>query len=74
MKELSKEDASAYRAVAARGNYLSIDRSDVRYVVKELARRMAKLRNIVYKQLMHFGRYLRGRMRVVNKYAYQRNF
>lgn len=74
VKELSKEDASSYRAVAARGNYLSIDRSDVRYAVKELARRMAKPRNIDYKQLIHFGRYLRGRMRVVNKFGYQKNF
>jgi len=74
VKELSKEDASAYRAVAARGDYLSIDRSDVRYAVKELARRMAKPRNIDFKQLIPFGRYLRLRMRVVNKFSYQKNF
>jgi len=74
MKELSREDASAYRAIAARGNDLSIDRSDIRYAVKELARRMSKPWNIDYKQLVHFGRYLRGKMRVVNKFSYQKNF
>jgi len=34
LKELSKEGASDYRAVAARGNYLSIDRSDIRYIIR----------------------------------------
>lgn len=69
--ELSKDDVSAYRPVAARGNYLSIDRSEVRYAVKQVARIMAKPRNIDYKQLVHFGRYLRDKMRVVNTYIYQ---
>lgn len=74
LQELSKDDASAYRAVAARGNYLSLDRSDVRYAVRELARGLAKLRNIDDKQLVHFGRYSRGKMRVVSKYVYQKIF
>lgn len=74
LQELSKDDASAYRAVAARGNYLSIDRSDLIYAVKELARRMVKPRNIDLKQLVQFGRYLTGKMRVFNKCTYQRNF
>jgi len=34
---------------------------------------MNKPRNIEYKQLIHFGRYLRGKMHVVNKYDYQKN-
>jgi len=74
IKELSREDASAYRALAARGNFLSIDRSDIRYTVKELARRMSKPRNINYRQLVHFGRCLSGKMRVVNKSNYQKSF
>ena len=55
-KELSPPDATIFRVVASRGNYLSIDRSDTRFAIKELARRMAKPRNIVFKQLIHFGR------------------
>lgn len=70
VEELNGQDASSYRAIAARGNYLSIDRSDIRYAVKELARRMSKPRNIDYNQLFHFGRYLRGKMRVANKFGY----
>lgn len=73
LKELDKQDASSCRAIAARRNYLSIDSSDIRYAVKELARRMSKPRNIDYTQLLHFGRYLKGRMCVVSKYEYQRN-
>jgi len=73
VKELSREDASSYRAIVARGNYLSIERSDIRYAVKELARRMSKPRNIDYWQLIHIGRYLNGKMRIVNKYEYQKN-
>ena len=61
IKELSPTDATIFRAVVARGNYLSIDRSDTRFAIKELARRMAKPRNIDYKQLIHFGRYLAGK-------------
>ena len=40
---------------------------------KGVARRMSKPRDIDYKQLIHFGRYSRGKMRVVNTYAYQKN-
>lgn len=34
---------------------------------------MAKPRNIDDRQLIHFGRYLRGKKRVFNKYGYQKN-
>ena len=34
-KELSPEDATAYRACVARGNYLAQDRTDIQYAVKE---------------------------------------
>ena len=57
-KELDPKDASQYRAIVARGNYLSIDRTDIRFAIKELARRMSKPRYIDYKQLVHFCRYL----------------
>jgi len=53
---------------------MSIDRSDTRFAIKELARRMAKPRNIDYKQLIHFGRYLRGKPRVINHFGYQKDW
>ena len=63
--------ATKYRALVARGNYLSQDRSDIRFAVKELARRMSKPRKTDMKGLIHLGKYLLGRPRVVNEYRYQ---
>ena len=40
--ELVGAEATRFRAVAARANYLSADRPDVQYAVKEICRRMAK--------------------------------
>ena len=74
IEELKPADATVFRAIVARGNYMSIDRSDVRFAVKELARRMAKPRNVDMKQLTHFGRYLLGKPRVVTQYKYQKNW
>ena len=37
-EEMSREDAKAYRGIAARLNYLSPDRMDIGYAVKEAAR------------------------------------
>ena len=38
---LAPWEASEYRGLAARANYLSQDRPEVQYAVKEIARRMA---------------------------------
>ena len=35
---------------------------------------MSNPREIDYQQLIHFGRYLRGKMRVVNQYKYQKDW
>ena len=40
-EDLQEKEATRFRAVAARANYLSADRPDVQYVVKEVCRRMA---------------------------------
>lgn len=74
VKVLNDQDASIYSASVALGNYLSIDMSDIRNGVKEVARRMAKPRNVDYRQIIHFGRYIGGKMRVVNKFCYQKNY
>ena len=67
-KELSATDAKIYRGAAARANYMSIDRSDIRLSVKELTRHMSKPRIKDYNQLMHLGRYLVGKPRVVTQF------
>eukprot|EP00973_Karenia_brevis_P022015 3026061-Karenia_brevis.AAC.1 len=37
-EELNKKDGREFRGLAARANYLSSDRADVQYAVKELCR------------------------------------
>ena len=41
---LNKEDSRIYRRAAARLNYLSLDRPDIGYAIKEVARCMANPR------------------------------
>jgi hypothetical protein len=41
-EEMSPAEAIRFRAIAARANYLGIDRTDVQYAVKEVCRSMAK--------------------------------
>ena len=40
---LSPQESREYRALAARTNYLAMDRSDIQYAVKEACRGMAAL-------------------------------
>ena len=40
-EELSGESATSFRALAARANFLAIDRPDMSFAVKELCRGMA---------------------------------
>ena len=56
----------------ARGNYLSQDRSDVKYTVKELSRHMGTPRVKDAKRLIRFAKYLLTRPRHVTRYDYQR--
>ncbi len=67
--ELEGEEVTKYRRTAARGNYLGADRTDIQYVVKEVCRGMAKLTVGHKRKLKRLARYLRGRRRVVWKYA-----
>ena len=66
------EEARSYRAVAARLNYLSTDRPDVQYAVKEAARSMAKPCHADWALLTRIGRYLIGRPRVTIQFPWQK--
>ena len=68
---LDPQDATVYRAIAARANYLSQDRADLGFAVKELCRRMSNPRKCDWDKLKRLGRYLVNRTRVVAKFAYQ---
>ena len=53
----NEEDASQYRAVVARLNYLAADRPDIAFAVKEFARSMSAPTQGSRDRLKRLGRY-----------------
>ena len=66
--ELSPAEATDFRALAARANYLAQDRVGCAYVAKELCREFAVPTVDSYERLVHLGRYLLGMPRLVYHY------
>ena len=58
---LDPKDATLYRMVAARANYLSPDRIDAQYAIKECCRGMAQPTALHLGKLKRLARYLIGR-------------
>ena len=71
--ELNKEGTSMYRALVARANYISQDRTDIMYATKELSRGMSRPTVGNLKSLKRLARYLKGKERSVLEYNYQCN-
>ena len=69
--ELEGLEATAYRALGARANFLSIERSDIQYAAKEICRRMSKPRVGDWHRLKRLGRYLLGKPRAIQCYNWQ---
>ena len=69
--ELSPADASAFRGMAARCNYLSADRTDIMFPVKELCREMSKPTQRSMTRLKRVGRYLKHRPRLIWTFKWQ---
>ena len=65
------ETATIYKSVAARLNYLSPDRPDIQFAVKEVCRRMSCPTWLDYGKLKRIGRYLVGKPRLVLKFEFQ---
>ena len=57
--------------MAARANYLSLDRPDLQYSVKEACRGMAQPTKGDQKKMRRIGRYLIGKPRMVATYNWQ---
>ena len=57
-EELGSEDATLYRSVVARFNYLAPDRQDIQFAVRECAKAMAKPTVHSMVKLKRIGRYL----------------
>ncbi len=68
---LAPSDASRYKGLAARLNYLAQDRPDVQYAVKEVARRMSKPTTGDWGLLKRLGRYLLGAPRALQTFRWQ---
>ena len=71
-EEVFQDDhASQYRAIIARRNYITPDRPDLAFTVKELARRMAKPTKGDWLKLKRLGRYLVDKPRMQQVYQWQ---
>ena len=57
---LDPVEATKYRALSARGNFLAMDRVDISYSSKELCREFAQPNKKSYERLKRVGRYLVG--------------
>ena len=70
--QLEGAEATCYRAVVARLNFLAQDRADLQYSVKEVSRWMSKPRRNDWPALRRIARYLAGRPRATLWYPWQR--
>ena len=68
---LSADDSTTSRALAARANYLSLDRPDLQFSTKELCRAFSQPTRKDYIKLKMLGRYLVGRPRMVWRFPWQ---
>jgi hypothetical protein len=68
---LASADATMYRALSARCNYLSQDRPDISYASKELSREFSVPTVTSFKKLKRLARYLSGMPMLVYHYKWQ---
>lgn len=64
-------DATRFRGVAARCNYLAFDRPDIQYTTKEVCREMSKPTVGSLRRLRRIGQYLKRRPRLVWNFEMQ---
>jgi hypothetical protein len=70
-RKLGGKEASQYRAIVARANYLCQDRSDIQFAVKELCRAMSEPSQANWVALKRLGRYLVDKTRMTILFGYQ---
>ena len=68
---MAGSEATAYRALTARLNFLSQDRPDIQYAVKEVSRYMGAPRKKDMEPLKRVGRYLLAKPRATFLYEWQ---
>ena len=72
-EELGPEEAKVFRGLAARINFLAIDRPDIQYAAKEICRYMARPRHLDYGRIKRVARYLISKPRMEITFPYQRS-
>ena len=68
--KLGPSDATTYRAISARSNYLAQDRPDGSYASKELCREFGQPNGQSLVKLKRLGRYYAGKPRLVFRYDF----
>ena len=64
-ESLSQEESTLFRMLAARSNYLSLDRPDIQFATKELCRGFASPTKRDHRRLKRLVCYLLGRPRLI---------
>ena len=70
---LDSSQATKFRQLIARCNFLCQDRPDIQYACKETARGMANPRREDWNKLIKLGKYLKGKPRYVIEFRYQQD-
>ena len=68
---LEGSQATAYRSIAARCNYLALDRGDIQFATKQCCKAMAKPTKSAWAKLRRIGRYLIGRPIYISLFRWQ---
>ena len=68
---LDSAQATKYRSLAARANYLAHDRADIQHATQELSKGMSAPRESHWKKLKRLARYLIGKERFSIAYAWR---
>ena len=71
LPSMAPRDATAYRGITARPNYLAQDRANIQYACKEASRRMASPREADWLTPKRIARYLIGAPRFEQKFVWQ---
>ena len=71
-RTMNAKDAAQYRGLAARLNYLALDRPDIAFACKEASRVMAGPEDQDWERLERLAGYLKTYPRLVYKYAWQK--
>ena len=71
-EDMKPEEASRYRMLVARLDYLASDRPDIQYAVKEASKTMAKPQMHHWSLLKRAGKYLIDAPRVIQRFKWQR--